>query len=97
MSSAGESIATILILDVVFAMATGMTGIHSLIVDAGAALGEQAGITPLFGAEAHAGHSAGGWESAAANDNFTFDNDNFVPETHAAGECHFHGTELICH
>ena len=89
MSSAGESIATILILDVVFAMATGMTGIHSLIVDAGAALGEQAGITPLFGAEAHA--TAGtGVENVAAND-------AFVPETHAAGECHFHGTELICH
>jgi hypothetical protein len=59
MAGTVETIVTILALDLAFAMATGMTGIHGLIVDAGANLGQQMGITPLFGAEAaaHVGHA----------------------------------------
>lgn len=40
--------ASIIALDVVFAMATGMTGIHGFLVDAGAGVGEAWGIPPLM-------------------------------------------------
>lgn len=87
MSDVGSSVATILVLDIAFAMVTGMTGIHGLIVDAGAAFGEQVGISPLFGAEA-AGHGADVAAGAA---------ETATHGAEMAGECHFHGSEMICH
>lgn len=50
-------IMTLIALDVTFAMATGMTGIHGLIVDWGADIGDVLNIDPWF--DAHAGHDHG--------------------------------------
>lgn len=54
-STAFNTVATILIVDFAFAMLTGMTGIHGLLVDGGASLGQTLGIEPLF---EHAHHTA---------------------------------------
>ena len=70
MSSTMENIGMLIVLDIAFAMATGMTGIHGLIVDVGADFGQAVGIDPLF--DAHAGHThaadvVSGVETAASS------------------------------
>ena len=55
--SLAENMSTLIVLDIAFAMATGLTGIHGLIVDFGADFGEAVGIEPWF--DAHAGHNHG--------------------------------------
>lgn len=77
------SVLSILALDFVFTMATGMTGIHNLIIDTGAGIGAELGIEPLFSAEAAGGHvhtaaEAAQASSGAASESIVAANDNGV-------------------
>lgn len=92
--SAGHIIG-IVALDVAFAMATGYTGIHGMIVDFGAELGAEAGIEP-FDFSDHPLVDSG---AEAANDSLSAAND--AVHGHGPGSCDFHdtgnGMELVCH
>jgi hypothetical protein len=100
--SLAENVGTLLILDVAFAMATGFTGIHGLIVDLGAEFGEAIGIEPFF--DAHAGHDHGAGLSSApppidahANEIMSdTDPEGFAECFAAGGTTHEHGAAMAC-
>lgn len=65
MSDLSSGIVTLLAVDFAFAALTGMTGVHGMIVDAGAQIGQALGITPFFGAESVIGADTIGGDFAA--------------------------------
>jgi hypothetical protein len=101
--SLSDNIGTILILDIAFAMATGFTGIHGLIVDLGAEFGAAIGIEPLF--DAHAGHDHGASitpttppiDSTHVNEIMSnTDPEGFAECFAAGGTTHEHGAAMAC-